>query len=148
MSSRFARPALLALALILTAAPAFADPLADSIATIDPSVRQIRVPGSWEKDGKKGIYRVVLTRTADAQPTARLFVQWLVLASDGTPSLERSIEISELAALKLDVADFTTDIEGGLTVFLEIAHPAADAAASYELIVDDDGTYRFGLASN
>lgn len=148
MSSRFARPALLALALILAAPPVFADPLADGIAAIDPSIQQVRVPGSWEKDGKKGIYRVVLARTPGAQPGSRLFVQWLDLAPDGTASLTRSIEISELAALKLDVADFTTDVEGGLTVFIEIAHPAADAAASYELIVEDDGTYRFGPASN
>lgn len=146
MLSSFATPALVAILLILGAPPALADPFAGSVAAIDPSIREVQVPGGWEKDGRKGLYRVVLARSADA--TSHLFVQWLATGPDGTPSLERSLEIGEVAALKLAVADFTTDIQDGLSVFVEIANPAADAPASYELIVEDDGTYRFGPASN
>lgn len=146
MPHAFAKPALLALVLAFAVAPALADPLADSIAAIDPSIREIRVPGGWEKDGRKGLYRVVLSRTADG--TSHLFVQWLTLGPDGTPALERSIEIGEVAAQKLVVADFTADTDNGLTVFVTIANPTGDDPASYELIVEDDGTYRFDPASN
>ena len=146
MPHAFAKPALLALVLAFAAAPAFADPLPDNVAAIDPSIREIRVPGGWEKDGKKGLYRVVLSRSGDG--TSHLFVQWLALGADGTPSLERSIEIAEVAAQKLAVSDFTTDLEGGLAVFVAIANPSGDDPASYELIVEDDGSYRFGPASN
>lgn len=126
-----------------------ADAVSDSVQTLDASVQDIRIAGNWEKDGRKGVYRILVARTAAPKPTARLFVQWIATGVDGSVQVERSIEITELAELKLDVSDFVAESDpDGLSVFVEVVDPAQDTDQSYELFVDDDGTYRFGPASN
>ncbi len=131
------------------AAPARADALAEAAASLAPSVQDVRLAGTWEKDGRKGVYRVIVARTAAPGPTARMFVQWIAIGVDGSQRVERSIEITELAALKLDVSDFVTEPDpDGLSVFVEVIDAAKDTDQSYELFIEDDGTYRFGPASN
>ncbi len=130
-------------------APARADALAEAVASLAPSVQDVRLAGTWEKEGRKGVYRVIVARSAAPDPTARLFVQWIATGVDGSQRVERSIEITELAALKLDISDFVAEPDpDGLTVFVEVVDAAKDTDQSYELFVEDDGTYRFGPASN
>ncbi|MBZ9935412.1 hypothetical protein LB518_03860 [Mesorhizobium sp. BR1-1-16] len=157
MTKSFWRSAARAAAALAIAAPllapiagtAHADGVSDTISALDPSVQDLRIAGSWEKDGRKGVYRLLVARTAAPKPTARLFVQWIATGVDGSVQVERSIEITELAELKLDVSDFVAESDpDGLSVFVEVVDPAQDTDQSYELFVDDDGTYRFGPASN
>lgn len=145
--SRLVRNA--ALALLITPLPALADPLADAVGSLDPAIHRIARPGHWQTDGRQGDYRIVVTRDATPPNAARIFIQWIAKTEGGAPAIERSIEIPEFSALKADIADFTAEPEaGGLTVFIDVANPSGDAPASYELIVEDDGSYRFGPASN
>ena len=150
-SSALAALLLVAAGLVIlpAASPARADQVADTIAALHPSVQDIRIAGPWEKDGRKGFYRIIVARSGTPHPTARLFVQWVATGVDGSEQVERSIEVTEMQALKLDVADFTTEPDSdGLSVFVELVDPTHDTDQSYELLIDDDGSYRFGPASN
>ena len=152
MPNRIAAPAALTLALLIAAplpTTARADALADGIAALAPAVQDVKVAGAWEKDGGKGVYRVVVARQAGAAPATRLFVQWIATAADGTESVARTIEIPELAALNLGVSDLTAESDpDGLSVFVHVIEGGQVSDQSYELFVDTDGTYRFGPASN
>ncbi len=131
------------------AAAARADALGEAVQRLEPSIQDVRVTGTWDKDGRKGVYRVVVARTAGPSPTARLFVQWVATGVDGSQQIERAIEITEMAALKLDISDFVAEPDpAGLSVFVDVIDAAKDTDQSYELIIDDDGSYRFGPASN
>lgn len=133
----------------LAPAPARADAVADLVGTLDPGLRDVRIVGSWKAADRQGVYRLVLTRGFGEAPPARLFVQWIAVAADGAPHVERTIEIAELGAQKLQVGRLSAAAEqGGLTVFVEVANPAADAPATYEAIIENDGSYRFDAASN
>ena len=123
-----------------------AEALSGSVAAMDPSIRNIGVFPAGERDGARWFYRVVV---ASALPADRLFIQSIRMGTDGIPSLGWTSEVKELPDLKLRVASFRGEIEAdGLTAFVEISNPAADGAATYELLVEPDGTYRFGPASN
>ncbi|WP_018184438.1 hypothetical protein [Kaistia granuli] len=134
---------------IATVAPVRADPMADSVTALAPSIQDVRTVGTWEKDGNKGVYRVVVTRSG-AEPTARLFVQWLRAGDDGSYTVDRTVDIKELVELKQNIGDFVIESDpDGLSIFLEMINPAADGAReSYELFIGDEETYRFGPASN
>lgn len=152
MASRILTVSALALALVapaFVATPLRADTLADTVQALDPSVQDIRIAGTWEKDGRKGVYRIVVARSGTPKPSARMFVQWIATGVDGSQAVERSIEVTELAKLKLDISDFVAETDpDGLSVFVEVIDPSQDTDQSYELFVEDDGTYRFGPASN
>jgi len=130
-------------------APLRADPVSDGIAALAPSVQDVRTVGTWDKDGHKGVYRVVIDRSGP-EPTARLFVQWLERKDDGTVSVVRNVDIKELVELKRNIGDFVVETdEDGVSIFLELVDPAdADAKESYELFIGDEDSYRFGPASN
>jgi hypothetical protein len=138
---------------LLTAAmtaPLRADPTADSVTALSPAIQDVRVLGTWEKDGHKGAYRVIVARSGP-EPTARIFVQWLARAADGAITVQRSVDIKEMIELKRNVGDLVAEADAdGLSIFLEIIDPTAANAAkeSYELFIGDDETYRFGPASN
>jgi len=144
---RLALPlAFAAAGLLAVPVAAQAEALAGSVAAMDPSIRNIGIFPAGERDGARWFYRVVV---ASALPTDRLFVQSIRIGADGNPNLGWTSEVRELADLKLRVASVRGEIEAdGLTAFVEIANPAADGAATYELLVEPDGTYRFGPASN
>jgi hypothetical protein len=134
---------------VVTAAPVRADAISDGVASLSSTMQDVRTVGTWEKDGRKGVYRVVVVRSAPG-PTARLFIQWLAEAEDGTLTIDRTVDIKEMVELKRNIGDFVIETdEDGLSLFLEVFDPAADGAKeSYELFIGDDETYRFGPASN
>ena len=126
-----------------------ADPLLDGIAKIPGPVEDVRIGGTWEKDGKNGEYRVVITRSGGDTVTARLFVQWIAYHDDGDTSVDNTIEIKELGALKVDVVDYTSESDQeGLSVYLETIDPNGNADQNYELHVISPTEYKFGPASN
>lgn len=131
------------------ALPAYADAVFDGIAALPGAVEDVRVGGTWEKDGKSGAYRIVVARSGTDQITARLFIQWVAYDDAGGASLEQTIEIGELAALKLDIVDFSSESdEEGLAVYIQTLNPTGDVDESYELFVISPTEYRFGPESH
>jgi hypothetical protein len=136
-------------AALALATAAHADPLLDGIGKIPGAVEDVRIGGTWEKDGKNGAYRVLITRSGGDTVTARLFVQWLAYHDDGEATVDGTIEIKELAALKVDVVDYTSESDQeGLSVYLETIDPNGNADQNYELHVTSPTEYKFGPASN
>jgi hypothetical protein len=143
--------ALLTACLLTVATPATlrADPISDSVAALPGSIQEVRTVTAGEPDDKKDSYRVIVVRSG-SEPTARLFVQWLDQAADGSFTVERTVDIKEMVELKRNIGDFVIETdEDGISIFLELIDPAADGAKeSYELFLDEDESYRFGPASN
>src|SRR5690606_15991412 len=67
--------------------PAAADEIADGVATLPGAVEDVRVGGTWDKDGKTGAYRIVVARTGTDKITARMFVQWVAYDDAGGAQL-------------------------------------------------------------
>jgi hypothetical protein len=131
------------------ATPALADPLLDGIATLPGSVEDVRIGGTWERDGAIGAYRIVIARTGGENVTARMFIQWVVYEDGGATSVENTIEISEIADLKVDVVDFTSESDqDGLSVYIQTLDPNGNADENYELFVFSPTKHTFGPASN
>jgi hypothetical protein len=131
------------------AAPASADELLDGLKTLPASVEDVRIGGTWEREGETGVYRVVVARTGGDAITARLFIQWVAMGDDGVPKVEDTVEIPELAELKVDIVDFTSEADDeGLAVFLQLLDPNGVADGDYELFVTSPTQHRFGPASN
>ncbi len=131
------------------AAPAFADELLDGIGKMPGSVEDVRIGGTWEKDGKNGAYRVVITRTGGDTVIARLFVQWIAYQDNGDATVDNTIEIKELADLKVDIVDYTSESDqDGLSVYIETIDPSGNSDANYELHITSPTEYRFGPTSN
>ena len=138
-----------AVAALILAAPAFADEIADGIAALPGAVEDVRIGGTWEKDGRSGAYRIVVAREGADAITARLFIQWIAYDDAGGAKLEETVEIKEFADLKLDIVDYTSDSDtDGLSVYLETVDPESDADESYELFVFSPTDYRLGPATN
>jgi hypothetical protein len=127
-----------------------ADALTDGIAALPGSVEDVRIGGTWDNGGKSGSYRILVARAVGGENvTARLFVQWIANNDDGTTTVENTIEIKELADLKVDVVDFTAESDtDGLSVFLQTLNPNGSTDANYELFIQSPTDYRFGPASN
>jgi hypothetical protein len=104
MSGRLAAVAFITVALASTP-PALADAVLDGIAGMPGGVEDVRIGGTWQKDGKSGAYRVVIARTGGDAVTARLFVQWVAYGEAGDTTVENTIEIAEFAPLGLDIVD-------------------------------------------
>lgn len=131
------------------AGAAFADEIADGVATLPGAIEDVRIGGSWEADGKSGSYRIVIVRVGSETVTARLFVQWIAYGDNGTPTVDKTVEIRELADLKVDVVDYTSESDAdGLSVFLETLNPNGEVDESYELHLFSPTDYRFGPATN
>ena len=138
-----------AVAALILAAPAFADGIADGIAALPGAAEDVRIGGTWEKDGRSGAYRIVIAREGADAITARLFIQWIAYDDAGGAKLEETVEIKEFADLKLDIVDYTSDSDtDGLSVYLETVNPESDADESYELFVFSPTDYRLGPATN
>jgi hypothetical protein len=131
------------------AQPALADEIFDGIAGLPGSVEDVRIGGTWEEDGKIGTYRILVTRTGGEAVTARMFVQWVAYTDDGGATVEHTIEVEELAALNVDVIDFTSDSDAdGLSVFVQTLDPNGTVDTDYVLYVFSRNEHRFGPASN
>lgn len=138
-----------AVAALILSAPVLADELADGLAALPGAVEDVRIGGTWEKDGKSGAYRIVIAREGSDTITARLFIQWISYDDAGGAKLEETVEIKEFADLKLDIVDYTSDSDtDGLSVYLETVNPESDADESYELFVFSPTDYRLGPATN
>ena len=114
-----------------------------------PGVADVRIAGAWDRNGKTGLYRLVVMRGSQNPVTARLFVQWIAVDKKGAATMEKSLEIKEVADLKADIADLSADAaEDGLTVFVTTADSAGDPADTYEVVINGPDKYRFGPTSN
>ena len=128
---------------------ASADELLDGLKTLPGNVDDVRVGGTWDRDGKSGIYRVIVARSGGDAITARLFIQWVAYEDDGSLTVQDTVEIQELADLKVDIVDFTSESDNdGLSVFLQTLDPDGSADGNYELIVGSPTQHNFGPASN
>ena len=129
--------------------PVLADALLDGLKTLPGNVDDVRVGGTWDRDGKSGIYRVIVARSGGDAITARLFIQWVAYEDDGSLTVQDTVEIQELADLKVDIVDFTSESDNdGLSVFLQTLDPDGSADGNYELIVSSPTQHKFGPASN
>lgn len=138
-----------AFATLAVGGPAFADDVSDGIATLPGAVEDVRIGGTWEEEGRSGAYRIIIARSGSDTITARLFVQWVTYDDAGGAALQQTIEIKEMADLKVDIVDYTSDSDAdGLSVFLETLDPAGDADKNYELFVFSPIEYRFSPATN
>jgi hypothetical protein len=135
--------------LALSVGGARADAILDGLKTLPGNVEDVRVGGTWDEDGKNGIYRVIISRSGGDTVTARLFVQWVSYDDTGGAKVENTIEIKELAALNVDIVDFTSESDGdGLSVFIQTLNPNGESDQNYELFVSSPTQHRFGPASN
>jgi hypothetical protein len=133
----------------VTPFPALADALLDGLKTLPGNVEDVRIGGTWDSGGKSGAYRILVARSGGDAVTARMFVQWLVYNDDGTATLQDTIEIKELADLKVDVVDFTSESDqDGLSVFIQTLNPNGSDDLNYELRVASPTQYKFRQASN
>ena len=129
--------------------PVSADELLDGLKTLPGNVDDVRVGGTWDRGGKSGIYRVIVSRGGGDAITARLFIQWVVYEDDGSLTVQDTVEILELADLKVDIVDFTSESDNdGLSVFLQTLDPDGSADGNYELIVSSPTQHKFAPASN
>jgi hypothetical protein len=143
------RSLLLALVLFVGSATAHADAILDGLKTLPGNVEDVRVGGTWDEDGKNGIYRVIVSRSGGDAVTARLFIQWVAYDDTGGATVQDTIEIKEMAGLKVDIVDFTSESDGdGLSVFLQTLNPNGESDQNYELFVTSPTQYKFGPASN
>mgnify|MGYP000938458860 CR=1 FL=1 len=134
---------------VLAVAPVHADALFDGIAALPGNVEDVRVGGTWEKDGHSGVYRILVARKGGDVITARMFVQWVAYQDDGDSVVQSTLEVRELGDLAVDVVDFTSESDAdGLSVFIQTLDPNGSADENYELFVHGPDDYRFGPASN
>jgi len=134
---------------LAAALPARADALAEGLATMPGSVEDVRIAGTWDQGDKTGAYRVIIARTVGEAVTARLFVQWIAYHDDGSTTVDNTIEIKELADLKVDIVDYTSESDAdGLSIFIQTLNPNGSTDQNYELFVTSPTEYRFGPASN
>ena len=134
---------------LAVAQPANADALLDGLKTLPGNIEDVRVGGTWETDGKSGVYRVIVSRSGGDVITARLFVQWVAYDDTGGATVTDTVEIKEFADLKVDIVDFTSESDAnGLSVFLQTLDPNGSADQNYELFVTSPTQHKFGPASN
>lgn len=131
------------------AGAASADDLLDGIKAIPGQVEEIQIGGTWSRGSDAGQYRLVVAREGGDGTTARLFVQWVAYEDAGETKVLDTIEIKELADLKVDITSMNTESDDkGLSVFLSTRDPNGTADQTYELFVFSPTDYRFGPASN
>jgi hypothetical protein len=147
-----AKPIMAVLALVAglaVARPALADSLLDGLKALPGNVEDARIGGSWDRDGKSGVYRILVTRSGGDLVTARLFVQWIAYDDNGGSVVQDTVEIQELAVLTVDIVDFTSESDGdGLTVTIQTLDPNGSADKTYVLKVTSPTHHTFVPASN
>jgi hypothetical protein len=131
------------------ASPSHADPLLDGLKTLPGNVEDVRVGGTWDRDGKTGIYRIIVSRSGGDVVTARLFIQWVAYNDTGGATVQDTEEIQELADLKVDIVDFTSESDANaLSVYIQTLDPNGTDDQNYQLTVTSPSQHRFGPASN
>lgn len=141
--------ATISIGIVATILPARADAIFDGIATLPGNVEDVRVGGTWDRDGKTGVYRIIVARTGGDAITARMFIQWVAYQDGGNAIVENTMEVTELAQLGVDVVDFTSESDAdGLSVFIQTLDPNGSDDENYELFVSSPTDHKFGPASN
>jgi len=129
--------------------PARADEILDGVTKMPGAVEDVRIGGTWTNEGKNGAYRIIVSRTGGDNVMARLFVQWVEYQDGGEAKVQNTIEIKELADLKADIVDYTSESDDqGLSVYIETIDPSGNTDANYELHIKAPDDYRFGPTSN
>ena len=99
---------------------AVADDIADQVKAIPGGVEDVSIGGTWQDGDRSGAYRIVVTRSGIDRVTARLFVQWLAFSEAGGATVADSVEITELAALGVDIVKLATETDtDGLSLFVD-----------------------------
>lgn len=123
--------------------PAGADATFDAISALDPQITHVRVFGEWKSETKAGRYRVTIVKTGEA--SIRFFIQKITAEQD----VEATIELAEIAQNKLAVTGYNFDIDSfGLTLFVDTRDKASGEDVTYEVFLQEDGSYEFQPASN
>lgn len=124
-------------------APAEANGAIGAAAGVPASVFVLRIAGTWEADGRKGLSRLVGVIEGGAQ---RFVVQWLSMP-DGAVIQTRPLEDDEAA--KLTFGDVRAETEdGAMSVFMDTEPDKDGMRDTWVLIVGDPGDIRFGPATN
>jgi hypothetical protein len=148
-SGRYLAIVVVALVAVCGTAAAQDDPLPAGVAAIPGTIEDVRVAGTWDRGGESGVYRVVISRTGGDNVTARLFVQWVAYLDDGGAAVRDTIEIKELAALGVDIVDYSSESDGNvLSVVIQTLDPNGSNDLSYALKVVSPTQYSFAPASN
>lgn len=144
-----ARLAALAAAVCLAVVPARADEVLDGISQLPAAVEDVRIAGTFASDTESGAYRVIVARSTEGgNIVARLFIQRIVFADDGSARVEGTAEIVELGQLQVDIADASGEVNAdGLSLYIETIK-LGEPGQLYELFVGKVDDYRFGPASN
>jgi len=149
MSSRIAFALSLAAALAFVHPALAADPVTDGISAMPAGIEDVRIGGTWEKEGKTGAYRIVISRSGGDTVVARLFVQWISYATGGDATVDTTMEIKEIAEKKIDIVDYTSESDqDGLSVYIETIDPSGNGDQNYELHITSPTDYKFGPTSN
>ncbi len=149
MSSRIAFALSLAAALAFVHPALAADPVTDGISAMPAGIEDVRIGGTWEKEGKTGAYRIVISRSGGDTVVARLFVQWISYTTGGDATVDTTIEIKEIAEKKIDIVDYTSESDqDGLSVYIETIDPSGNGDQNYELHITSPTDYKFGPTSN
>lgn len=134
---------------VATLTPVRADEVADGIAAMPGGVEDVRIGGTWQDEGKSGVFRIVIVRSGGNAVTARLFVQWIGYGETGETTVEHSLEITEFAELNRDIVDYTSESDAeGLSVYIEAIDPEGTASEQYELFIFGPDDYRFDTTTN
>lgn len=131
------------------ASPAFSDTISSGTAAMSDDFHDIRYSGTWNRDGRSGVYRIVVENGDSAAAADRLFVQWMTQDNSGQETVENSIEISEIAAWGLDIVDYVSESDSeGLVLFIDVINPRTNFGEEYELFVFGPNEYRLGTSTN
>lgn len=129
--------------------PAVADTASNGAAGAHENIQDIRYAGSWNRDGRTGVYRVVIMQGNGERAADRLFVQWISQDNGGELRVEDSIEINEIAAWGLDIVDYVSQSDSdGLVLFMDVVNPHTRFGEEYELFVMAPNEYRLGIPTN
>jgi hypothetical protein len=80
---------------------------------LDTTITEVTTTGSWEANGRKGVYRAIIVMSGNSQsPVAQAYVQWLSPKADGTGfEMIVSKPIQAFNDRKVDNAELTMDSE-------------------------------------
>ena len=133
----------------ISLSPAVADTTAKNTAVTQEISHDIRFAGSWYRDGRAGVYRVVIEQGGGATAADRLFIQWVSQDNRGELKVENTTEIREIAAWGLDIVDYVSQPDNdGLVLFLDVINTQTRFGDEYELFVLAPDDYRLGTPTN
>ena len=121
-----------------------AGPVTPPPPTVDSSVSDVATGGSWEEDGRSGIYRVVVRGGGRRNLRSTVVVQWLRWDDKSEQPIEvKSATVGELSRGGIIVTASRIDTEEGRTVIkLPIANAVTGAAGEARIWPTGVGKYR------